>query len=155
MQAFDPKTDYYEILQVHPRAHQEVVKRAYHTLLGMLHGHPDLGGSHEFAVHLTEAYRVLGDPATRQAYDHARRVRQPALPAARPAPEASQREREGIPVAGELVVCPCCGAQNPVPLRAHHRRMYCGRCHTPLPKHAARRWPRHPLRWVFAFFGHK
>ena len=42
MPMFDPSVDYYAILQVHPQAHQEVVKRAYHTLLGVLQAHPVL-----------------------------------------------------------------------------------------------------------------
>lgn len=142
MPAFDPRMDYYEILQVHPQAHPEVVKRAYHTILSMLQGHPDLGGSHEFAVHITEAYHVLSDPATRQAYDDARRRRQP-VPATPMTPGTGQNERgiplRATPASGELVVCPRCGAHNPVPKRAHHHHLYCGRCHSLLPRDQTRR----------------
>lgn len=69
---FRPDVDYYEILQVHPRASAEMVKKAYRTLMGEMGGHPDLGGNEERAKLLNEAYAVLGDPALRRAYDQAR-----------------------------------------------------------------------------------
>ncbi len=138
MPAFDPNTDYYELLQVHPQAHQQVVKRAYRTILSMLRGHPDLGGNHEIAIRIIEAYRVLSDPATRQAYDEARGRQQSARTAA-PAPQEVGRVVRGIPAHGELVVCPRCGALNPLPTLARPRHVYCGRCHSPLPRSASRR----------------
>lgn len=69
---FRPDVDYYEILQVHPRASPEMVKKAYRTLMGELGGHPDLGGDEERAKLINEAYAVLGDPDLRRAYDEAR-----------------------------------------------------------------------------------
>jgi curved DNA-binding protein CbpA len=69
---FRPEVDYYEILQVHPRASQEMVKKAYRTLMGEMGGHPDLGGDEERAKLLNEAYTVLSDPDLRRAYDQAR-----------------------------------------------------------------------------------
>lgn len=74
---FRPEIDYYEILQVHPRASQEMVKKAYRTLMGEMGGHPDLGGDEERAKLINEAYTVLGDPALRRAYDNARGARAP------------------------------------------------------------------------------
>jgi len=74
---FRPEIDYYEILQVHPKASQEMVKKAYRTLMGELGGHPDLGGDEEHAKVINEAYTVLGDPELRRAYDRARVVRRP------------------------------------------------------------------------------
>jgi len=74
---FRPEVDYYEILQVHPRASQEMVKKAYRTLMGEMGGHPDLGGDEERAKLINEAYTVLGDPALRRAYDDARGARAP------------------------------------------------------------------------------
>ena len=74
---FRPEVDYYEILQVHPRASQEMVKKAYRTLMGEMGGHPDLGGDEERAKLINEAYAVLGDAELRRAYDNARRVRAP------------------------------------------------------------------------------
>ena len=72
---FRPEADYYEILQVHPRASQEMVKKAYRTLMGELGAHPDLGGDEERAKLINEAYAVLGDPELRRAYDNARGIR--------------------------------------------------------------------------------
>src|SRR5579864_1086898 len=69
---FRPEVDYYEVLQVHPRASAEMVKKAYRTLMGEMGGHPDLGGDEERAKLLNEAYAVLGDPDLRRAYDQAR-----------------------------------------------------------------------------------
>lgn len=69
---FRPEIDYYEILQVHPRASAEIIKKAYRTLMGEMGGHPDLGGDEERAKLINEAYSVLGDAGLRQAYDRAR-----------------------------------------------------------------------------------
>ncbi|HXX37046.1 MAG TPA: DnaJ domain-containing protein [bacterium] len=69
---FRPEIDYYEILQVHPRASQDMVKKAYRTLMGEMGAHPDLGGDEERAKLINEAYAVLGDPDLRGAYDRAR-----------------------------------------------------------------------------------
>ena len=74
---FRPEIDYYEILQVHPRASPEMVKKAYRTLMGEMGGHPDLGGDVERAKLINEAYTVLGDAELRRAYDNARGVRAP------------------------------------------------------------------------------
>ena len=76
---FRPDVDYYEILQVHPRASQEMIKKAYRTLMGEMRGHPDLGGDEERAKLINEAHTVLADPDLRRAYDAARTGRaQPA-----------------------------------------------------------------------------
>ncbi len=69
---FRPDVDYYEILQVHPRASQEMIKKAYRTLMGEMRGHPDLGGDEERAKLINEAHTVLVDPDLRRAYDTAR-----------------------------------------------------------------------------------
>lgn len=68
---FRPEVDYYELLQVHPRASPEMIKKAYRTLMGEMGAHPDLGGDEERAKLLNEAYAVLGDPDVRRAYDRA------------------------------------------------------------------------------------
>ncbi len=68
---FRPEVDYYELLQVHPRASPEMIKKAYRTLMGEMGAHPDLGGDEERAKLLNEAYAVLGDPDLRRAYDQA------------------------------------------------------------------------------------
>ncbi len=72
---FRAEMDYYEILQVHPRASQEMIKKVYRTLMGELGAHPDLGGDEERAKLINEAYAVLSDPEVRRAYDAARGLR--------------------------------------------------------------------------------
>ena len=64
-----PLPDYYEILQVHPRASQAVIKKAYRTLLLEMGHHPDQGGDPAVAATITEAYQVLGDAGRRAEYD--------------------------------------------------------------------------------------
>lgn len=59
--------DYYEILQVHPKADPEIIEKAYRTLV-MKH-HPDHGGDNGRMQLLNEAYETLRDPALRAAYN--------------------------------------------------------------------------------------
>lgn len=61
--------DYYQILQISPKADPAIVKAAYYTNLKTLRKHPDLGGSPEEAAVINEAYEVLSDPLKRQSYD--------------------------------------------------------------------------------------
>lgn len=61
--------DYYKILQVDCHASPAVIKAAYHTQLKTMKKHPDLGGSHEEALLLNEAYEILSDPVRRSEYD--------------------------------------------------------------------------------------
>lgn len=62
--------DYYEVLQVSPRAEPEVVRAAYRSLARKYH--PDHGGSGERMMALNDAWDVLGDPVRRAAYDATR-----------------------------------------------------------------------------------
>lgn len=59
--------DYYEILQVHPKADHEVIDKAYKALI--FKHHPDRGGDAERARLLNLAYEVLSEPARRASYD--------------------------------------------------------------------------------------
>lgn len=61
--------DYYQVLQISPKADPAIVKAAYYAHLKTLKKHPDLGGNHEEASLLNEAYEVLGDPHRRRSYD--------------------------------------------------------------------------------------
>jgi curved DNA-binding protein CbpA len=63
------RRNYYRILYVQAEAPLEVIKASYRTLMGPLRHHPDLGGAHEVAALLNEAYAVLSDPDKRRAYD--------------------------------------------------------------------------------------
>lgn len=59
--------DYYEVLEVSPRARQAVIDKAYRAL--MRECHPDLGGDPRKAQLINEAYEVLRDPAERRRFD--------------------------------------------------------------------------------------
>ncbi len=59
--------DYYDVLQVSPRADAEVIEKAYRVLIGK--HHPDKGGDTRHAQRLNEAHDVLGDPDARAAYN--------------------------------------------------------------------------------------
>lgn len=76
--------DYYEILQVHPKADAEVVAKAYKALIFKYH--PDRGGSEDRCKLINEAYEVLGDAARRADYNlewaAAQVSSRPATPAA-------------------------------------------------------------------------
>ena len=61
------KNDYYATLQVHPKALDVVITKAYRELCKVYH--PDAGGSVEQMRRLNEAYEVLSDPERRAAYD--------------------------------------------------------------------------------------
>lgn len=63
------RRDYYRVLQVHPDAHDEIIKVSYRTLMQRLKMHPDLGGDHDMATLINEAFRTLGHPERRAAYD--------------------------------------------------------------------------------------
>ena len=81
--------DLYEVLQVHPSAHPEVIQAAYRRL-AMLH-HPDHNPSAEatqMMTRLNHAFEVLNDPIRRAEYD---RSRQP--------PDTSPAPRPGAPAA--------------------------------------------------------
>jgi hypothetical protein len=59
----------YRILHVQPEAPIEIIKASYRSLMTTLKVHPDLGGNHESAVQINQAYAVLGDPNKRSKYD--------------------------------------------------------------------------------------
>jgi hypothetical protein len=86
----DPRRDYYRILQVDQAAHPEIIRAAYRTLLRVLGRHPDLGGNHDDATMLNEAYATLSDSDRRSAYDLwlATHANAPA-PAPAPGPSSS------------------------------------------------------------------
>lgn len=80
-----PSPDYYKILQVDPLAEEEVVEAAYRRLARKYH--PDVYDGPDALERmriLNLAYSVLGNPASRLAYDEARQreaARQEALEA--------------------------------------------------------------------------
>ena len=74
------RPDYYQLLQVSPGAHPEVVRAAYRTLLRVLGKHPDLGGTDRDAQLIIDAYQTLSDPERRRAYDLWLRAHSAAAP---------------------------------------------------------------------------
>ena len=63
------RRNYYRILHVQPDAPVELIKASYRTLMHKMNHHPDLGGDHDTAVMINQAYDTLSDPKKRQAYD--------------------------------------------------------------------------------------
>ena len=64
--------DYYEILQVHPKASLDVIKKAYITLAKKYHPDTtelDAETAQKMMKDLNEAYSVLSDASRRAAYD--------------------------------------------------------------------------------------
>ncbi|MDD2661160.1 MAG: DnaJ domain-containing protein [Methylococcales bacterium] len=59
----------YRILYVQPEAPIEIIKASYRSLMTKLNAHPDLGGDHESAVLINQAYAILSDPVKRRQYD--------------------------------------------------------------------------------------
>jgi len=86
--------DYYEILQVHPNATQEIIAKAYRTLVARHHPDKhqpeDRSSAEDVMKQLNEAYTVLSDPEKRRNYD-ASLSRNPAFQAYQ-APGASARQ---------------------------------------------------------------
>ncbi len=114
MPEYNARIDYYEVLQVHSRATPAVIKAAYRVIVRELRAHPDLGGKEDFAKLANEAYRVLGDPEVRRAYDGARLV-----------VASSRGEESGLE---QIVVCAGCGRSNSLPLGTDARRTRCSFC---------------------------
>ncbi len=70
-----PACDYYEVLQVSPKAEVEIIHAAYRRLAFKWHPDKrpgDSSASDQMKL-LTEAYAVLSNPKKRQEYDHQRR----------------------------------------------------------------------------------
>jgi len=73
-----PVTCYYELLQVHPKASQDVIHAAWRVRIKEYH--PDLGkASGEMAVALNVAYKTLSDTQKRKEYDQAQRIVDPKI----------------------------------------------------------------------------
>jgi len=93
--------DLYALLQVHPKASREVIKKAYHAL--MQKNHPDRGGDLTLAKQLNLAYDILIDDAKRQHYDQqirwheARIARQVELARQERARAQAQKAKADVP----------------------------------------------------------
>ena len=112
------RRNYYRLLHVQPEAPLEVIKASYRSLMTKLKGHPDLGGDHDAAVLINEAYEVLKDPARRRQYDETLRGRKRAAPP--PAPKSGRPHRPA-----PWTHCPFC---NTAAANSHR----CRNCSSPL-----------------------
>lgn len=140
--------DYYEILQVHPKATLAVIKKAYRTLLLEMGNHPDQGGTAEAASLITEAYKVLSTPEKRAEYDRYYMARmglgpqphahgQPqaqgkAKHQAKAQPQTPPKQAPQAPSAGDgsalIVLCPKCRTKNRVRSQEMLSVAKCSRC---------------------------
>lgn len=71
-------TDYYQTLQVHPKAETEVIQAAYRKLAAKYH--PDVNKAPDSAERMKQiniAYGVLSDPHQRAEYDTYNKLRPP------------------------------------------------------------------------------
>ena len=116
--------NYYEVLQIDPKADQAVIRAAYRTLMKELHNHPDHGGNTEDAQRINEAYSNLIDPQKRRMVDQRIRRWYSGL---------HQREKSNT---GEVryIRCAGCGATNRVYVNKLHQNtmVQCGVCRSVL-----------------------
>lgn len=126
-------TDYYELLQVHPKASPEIIKKAYRTLLLEMNNHPDHGGTTKRASDLNEAYATLSDPDRRRDYDRSRR-----------GGTGTGTFNGTRPVDSVIVPCPTCATKNRVKSLGHLRSAKCSRCgarlSSPSDRAGSREW---------------
>jgi curved DNA-binding protein CbpA len=89
--AFD--RDAYEVLQVHPKAHQLIIQAAYRVLAAIYHPDRDSSAaSNRKMAELNDAYSKVRTPDLRELYDKGRE-RRPAGSPAVVTPYAPQRTR--------------------------------------------------------------
>ncbi|NIM05379.1 MAG: DnaJ domain-containing protein [Armatimonadetes bacterium] len=118
---FNPQIDYYEVLQVHPKADKAVIRGAFRAIVRELQAHPDLGGSHERAVLINDAYRVLSDAHLREAYDRARQdLLSPTASSSKSGGSSSRRRNK--------ITCPVCGRRNQLRPDVGKNEIVCGAC---------------------------
>ncbi|MBN2032960.1 MAG: J domain-containing protein [Deltaproteobacteria bacterium] len=61
--------DYYEILQLSPKADQDTIERVYRLMAKKYHPDSVSGGDEEKFRNVSDAFRVLTDPVKRAGYD--------------------------------------------------------------------------------------
>ncbi|MCP5146142.1 MAG: DnaJ domain-containing protein [Gammaproteobacteria bacterium] len=122
------RRNYYRVLHVQPEAPAEIITASYRSMMTKLRHHPDLGGDHDTAAMINQAYAVLSNPDKRAEYDRSRRSRTHAA-AGRGQREQVAGVRPAARKAGPLNVCAYCRAVTPTVIDADTR---CGRCEAPL-----------------------
>ena len=68
--------DYYELMQINPKAQHETIQRVYHILAGRCHPDNPVSGDVERFLRLKRAYEVLSCPEQRARYDEEYSVQQ-------------------------------------------------------------------------------
>jgi len=105
------RRNYYRVLHVEPDAPTAVIQASYRALMQQLTVHPDLGGDHDEAVLINEAFDTLRDPKRRAAYDRT---------------IASPRHQRGRASATQATVVPVTPRQLPVPPDEAPDCAFCG-----------------------------
>jgi curved DNA-binding protein CbpA len=136
--------NYYRILRVPPDASQEAIKAGYRKLMVTFKMHPDLGGEHEVAAQINEAYQVLGNRAKRAAYDslyflaglraaqsaaRAKDQRTDSGAQARPGATSAPKSAPNPPNSAADGCCPLCRTALPQSIGPETR---CQHCRSPL-----------------------
>jgi curved DNA-binding protein CbpA len=110
--------DYYSILGAKENDARAEIERRYKRLAR--HHHPDRGGDEERMKALNEAWRVLGDAASRASYDARRARRRPAYRGHTPVVSHGAR---ADPVSGRIagaIICVIVGLVLLLLVRAHY-----------------------------------
>ena len=140
------RRNYYRLLHVQADAPPEVIKASYRALMTV--HHPDVGGNHEVAALLNEAYAVLSSAERRAAYDIKRAAKAGQERAAGSQPGHATGRPSGAGASGASAAggasaragCPFCRLQLPAVVHTDSR---CLRCRAPL---ASVRRPGDPAR---------
>jgi hypothetical protein len=69
VEEFPKDVDYYEVLQLSPKAEMETIHRVYRIMAARFHPDNPESGDQERFLQLSEAYRVLSDPDRRAQFD--------------------------------------------------------------------------------------
>jgi curved DNA-binding protein CbpA len=135
--------DYYAILRVRRDAPQEAIKASFRKLMVDQKMHPDLGGDHNAAAEINDAYAVLSDRAKRSRYDQLYFLQRMAEAqgaatakggSASGGSQASAAYKTGSAAAGG---CPFCGAMLAKSIRPESRCEYCRSPLAPPPEMGA------------------
>ncbi|MGZ8530003.1 MAG: DnaJ domain-containing protein [Candidatus Binatia bacterium] len=122
--------NYYIILRVQHNASVDTIKASYRTLMVTMKMHPDLGGDHDVAAQINEAYAVLKDESKRVKYDRLYLLQriQAAQTAARERAKRTANSAGARPAAGST------GRPSPAPQAREGKAGQCPYCNAALPK---------------------
>ena len=98
--------DAYEVLQVHPKAHQLIIQAAYRVLAGLYHPDRDSSAaSNRKMAEINDAYDKVRTADRREVYDKSRAAHRPAVSPAMVTPYAKPQApppTDGTDGSGEL-----------------------------------------------------